>query len=34
MFGYIISPILNAGVHLLAGPQSSLVFSVTRFLMK
>jgi Zn-dependent protease len=34
LFGYIISPILNAGVHLLAGPQSSLVFSVTRFLMK
>lgn len=34
LFGYIISPILNAGVHVLAGPQSSLVFSVTRFLMK
>lgn len=34
LFGYIISPLLNAGVHVLAGPQSSLVFSVTRFLMK
>jgi hypothetical protein len=34
IFGYVISPILSAGVHLLAGPQSRLVFSVTQFLMK
>ncbi len=34
LFGYIISPILNAGVHLLAGQQSRLVFSVTQLLLK
>jgi Zn-dependent protease len=34
VFGYVISPVLNMGIHLLAGPQSSLVFSVTRFLMR
>jgi len=34
IFGYVISPILNAGVHLLAGPQTRLVFSVTQFLMR
>jgi len=34
IFGYVISPILNAGVHFLAGPESRLVFSVTRFLMR
>ena len=34
IFGYVISPVLNAGVHFLAGPQSRLVFSVTQFLMR
>ena len=34
IFGYVISPILNAGVHLLAGPQTRLVFSLTQFLMR
>ncbi len=34
IFGYIISPVLNAGIHLLAGPQTRLVFSVTQFLMR
>lgn len=34
IFSYIIMPILSAGVHLLAGPQSSLVFSVTRLMMR
>jgi len=34
IFGTIISPVLNAGVHFLAGPQSRLVFSVTQFLMR
>jgi Zn-dependent protease len=34
LFSIVISPVLNAGIHLLAGPQSKLVFSVTQFLMK
>lgn len=34
IFGYIISPLLSMGVKLLAGPQSQLVFSVTKFLMR
>ncbi len=34
VFGYVISPVLNAGVHFLAGPQTRLVFSVTQFLMR
>ena len=33
-FSYVISPALSFGVHLLAGPQSNLVFSVTRLMMK
>jgi Zn-dependent protease len=33
-FSYLISPALNFGVHLLAGPQSSLVFGVTRLMMR
>lgn len=33
MFSYIISPFLNIGIHLLAGPQSSLVMGVTRLMM-
>lgn len=34
LFSYIITPVLNLGVHLLAGPQSTLVFSVTQLLMR
>ena len=34
IFSYVISPLLSIGVHLLAGPQSSLVFSVTRLMMR
>jgi Zn-dependent protease len=33
-FSYVISPALNFAVHLLAGPNSSLVFGVTRLMMK
>jgi Zn-dependent protease len=33
MFSYIISPFLNLGVRLLAGPQSGLVLGVTRLMM-
>ncbi|HBA86517.1 MAG TPA: site-2 protease family protein [Geobacter sp.] len=34
VFGYVISPALNFGVHLLAGPQSNLVFGVTKLMLK
>lgn len=34
LFGYVISPVLNIGVTLLAGPQSKLVFGVTNLLMR
>jgi Zn-dependent protease len=34
IFSYVISPILNLGVHLLAGPQSGLVLGVTRLMMR
>jgi len=34
IFQYVISPVLSAGIHLLAGPQSNLVYSVTQFLMR
>lgn len=34
IFSYVISPILELGIHLLAGPQSNLVHTVTRFLMR
>ena len=34
IFSYIISPFLNMGVHLLAGPQGSLVMGVTRLMMR
>ena len=33
-FGYVISPVLSFGVNLLAGPQSNLVFGVTRLMMR
>jgi Zn-dependent protease len=34
IFQYVISPLLNAGIHLLAGPQSRLVFGVTQLLLR
>jgi Zn-dependent protease len=34
IFSYVISPALTIGVHLLAGPQSGLVLSVTRLMMR
>jgi Zn-dependent protease len=34
LFSYLIVPALHLGVGLLAGPESKLVFSVTRFLMR
>jgi Zn-dependent protease len=34
LFSYVISPILNIAIHLLAGPKSNLVFGVTQFLMR
>jgi Zn-dependent protease len=33
MFSYIISPVLEIGISLLAGPQSGLVTGVTRLMM-
>jgi Zn-dependent protease len=34
IFSYVISPILNVGIHVLAGPQSSLVLGVTSLMMR
>jgi len=34
IFSYIISPVLSLGIHLLAGPQSTLVNGVTRLMMR
>ena len=34
IFSYVISPLLNVGVNLLAGPQSVLVLGVTRLMMR
>lgn len=34
VFKYIILPMLTVMVHLLAGPQSRMVFSVTQYLMR
>ena len=34
IFSYVISPVLNYGVHLLAGSQSGLVLGVTRLMMR
>jgi Zn-dependent protease len=34
IFSYVISPLLNVGVHLLAGPQSGLVLGVTSLMMR
>ena len=33
-FGYLISPALSFAVNLLAGPQSNLVFGVTKLMMR
>jgi len=33
-FGYVITPVLSFAVTLLAGPQSNLVFGVTRLMMR
>jgi Zn-dependent protease len=34
IFSYVLSPILDLGIHLLAGPQSTVVYSVTTFLLR
>jgi Zn-dependent protease len=34
IFSYVIFPLLNIGVHLLAGPQSDLVLGIPRLLMR
>jgi Zn-dependent protease len=34
LFSYVVSPVLNAAVHVLAGPQSGLVLGVTRLMMR
>jgi len=34
IFGYVISPVLNAGISLLTGPQSAIVYEVRNFLMR
>jgi Zn-dependent protease len=34
VFGYLISPVLNYGILLLAGPQSKLVFGVTQLMLR
>jgi len=34
IFSYVISPLLNIGVSLFAGPQSGLVLGVTRLMMR
>jgi Zn-dependent protease len=34
LFRYVLLPVLDLGIHFLAGPQSRLVFSVTQYLMR
>lgn len=34
IFNYILAPLLDLGIRLLAGPQSALVYNVTSFLMR
>ena len=34
IFSYVISPLLNIAIHLLAGPQSDVVLGVTRLMMR
>jgi Zn-dependent protease len=34
IFSYVVLPLLNVGVHLLAGPQSGLVMGIPRLMMR
>jgi Zn-dependent protease len=34
IFEYVISPILNAGIHLLAGRESNVIYGVTQLLLR
>ncbi|MHC1697831.1 MAG: site-2 protease family protein [Geobacteraceae bacterium] len=34
VFNFIIAPLLDIGIHLLAGPQASLIYGVNSFLMR
>lgn len=34
IFSYVVVPLLQAGIHLLAGPQSGLVLGVTKLMMR
>ena len=34
IFSYVVLPLLNVGVHLLAGPQSDLVLGIPRLMMR
>ncbi len=34
LFKYVLAPVLDFGIHLLAGPQSKLVYTVTQFIMR
>lgn len=34
IFSYIIAPLLDIGIRLLAGPQASIIYGVTSFLMR
>jgi Zn-dependent protease len=34
IFEYVISPILSAGIHLLAGQQSNVIYGVTQLLLR
>jgi Zn-dependent protease len=34
IFSYILLPILNVGIRILAGPESALIYKVTSFLMR
>ena len=33
-FKYLLSPLLDIGIHFLAGPESRMVYSVTQYLMR
>ncbi len=34
VFKYLLSPLLNVGIHLFAGPESKMVYTVTQYLMR
>lgn len=34
IFSYVLAPLLDAGIRLLAGPQSELIYRLTTFLMR